>query len=426
MCHRADLSLLTFALALALASAAECQNAISLAGAGYADPSRIMVAPGQVITFFINGVQTVLPPEARVQRATSLPLPTTLAGLSATVTQGGVSRQLPLFSVQQIATCSDQTAVTADCVITALTLQMPVDLLVPNPTQENPFLRTTTITMSENGSPSKAFLVSPVIEHTHILTACDLIVPNQSGACFPIVAHLDGTLVSSESPAKPGEILTLYALGMGATSPPVPEGTPTPASAPVAANQFGLVLDYLNPLGMVPSGGPLAPAPVNPLFVGLTPGQVGLYQVNFMVQAPAFAAPSCGVGGSPNLTIMLQRGATGVKSDSGQICVNAGGTTVAPASSSATTSNSIPLGSFTPATLWLPIGSDLTSLGAPVPPQSVGIPGPSAAVSLPPGNFAPQTLWFPIGSDLTYLGQPVPPQSVGLPGPNAGPPSTKP
>jgi uncharacterized protein (TIGR03437 family) len=83
----------------------------------------------------------------------------------------------------------------------------------------------------------------------------------------------DFSLVTSGSPAKPGETIVVYLLGMGATNPAVASGQPAPS----------------NPLAMVTSqptitvGGQSAHVD----FAGLTPGFAGLYQVDFDVPTTA-------------------------------------------------------------------------------------------------------------------------------------------
>jgi uncharacterized protein (TIGR03437 family) len=105
----------------------------------------------------------------------------------------------------------------------------------------------------------------------------DLVPVNPGTVAFPdgtlVAQHPDYTLVSSSHPASPGEALTIYLVGMGATNPPVQSGTAAPSS----------------PLSTVPSKILVTvdgqPAPVT--FAGLTPGGVGLYQINFAVPASA-------------------------------------------------------------------------------------------------------------------------------------------
>ncbi len=99
---------------------------------------------------------------------------------------------------------------------------------------------------------------------------------------YPATAQLvaqrpDGSLVSEASPAKPGDLLVLYLAGMGLTNPAVTTGSGSPGLA---------VTDTL----AQPQAAPtltLDGAPVTINFAGLTPGLVGLYQVNFQVPADA-------------------------------------------------------------------------------------------------------------------------------------------
>lgn len=74
----------------------------TLATIGYDDPSVLPVAPGQVVSLFVTGMQTVL---STRQQATALPLPTTLAGISVTLNQSaaGAAIQLPIFAIQQFS-----------------------------------------------------------------------------------------------------------------------------------------------------------------------------------------------------------------------------------------------------------------------------------------------------------------------------------
>ena len=86
----------------------------------------------------------------------------------------------------------------------------------------------------------------------------------------PAVVHAnDYTLVTSAKPAKAGEILTLFANGLGPTVPGVDYGQPFPtaSSQPVAAP----VLVSVN--------GNATPA----LYAGSYPGAIDGYQVNFQL-----------------------------------------------------------------------------------------------------------------------------------------------
>ena len=84
-----------------------------------------------------------------------------------------------------------------------------------------------------------------------------------------VAQHLDGTLVLPTAPAVPGEFIVIYSSGLGATDQNVASGAPSPSNPPANVTVQPVVTLNGNP--------------VNLLFAGLTPGLVGLYQVNFQV-----------------------------------------------------------------------------------------------------------------------------------------------
>lgn len=77
-----------------------------------------------------------------------------------------------------------------------------------------------------------------------------------------------GDLISASNPAKPGQNLTIYLAGMGATNPPVQSGQPTPLQLVPTVNQPVVTLDGQK---------------VDYGYAGLTPTGVGLYQINLTV-----------------------------------------------------------------------------------------------------------------------------------------------
>jgi uncharacterized protein (TIGR03437 family) len=90
-----------------------------------------------------------------------------------------------------------------------------------------------------------------------------------------IAQHADFSLVDAAHPAKPGEPLVMYLSGMGATTPAVATG--------VQASPTALTPAQIQPTVRV--GGQVADI----AYAGLTPGGIGLYQINFTV--PAGTAP---------------------------------------------------------------------------------------------------------------------------------------
>ncbi len=93
--------------------------------------------------------------------------------------------------------------------------------------------------------------------------------PSVQDGAHIIAQHLNGTAVNSDNPGKPGEYLVMYLVGLGITDPSVPSGIPA------AANPLSKVT--VQPTVTVDS------LPSNVAFAGLTPGFVGLYQIDFQV-----------------------------------------------------------------------------------------------------------------------------------------------
>ena len=74
-------------------------------------------------------------------------------------------------------------------------------------------------------------------------------------------------------PAKVGDALTIYAIGLGPTSPSVASGAAAPANP----------LANLNTLPVVVFGAGISTVMATPFFAGLTPTASGLYQVNVII-----------------------------------------------------------------------------------------------------------------------------------------------
>jgi uncharacterized protein (TIGR03437 family) len=89
----------------------------------------------------------------------------------------------------------------------------------------------------------------------------------------------------SSRPAKAGETVVMYALGLGATNPAVASGVGAPANPlGVASAGYRVLFGTPGPFG----GG----VQVTPLYAGLTPNFVGLYQINVTIPADAPRGPS--------------------------------------------------------------------------------------------------------------------------------------
>jgi len=99
------------------------------------------------------------------------------------------------------------------------------------------------------------------------------------------ILHADSFApVTSGNPARPGEIVLLYATGLGQTNPPVRDGQQA-TEAPITSS-------YSVSIGGQPAEG---------RYAGLAPGFAGLYQVNAVVP-PGLAA------GTYNVTVTVSGG----------------------------------------------------------------------------------------------------------------------
>lgn len=95
-----------------------------------------------------------------------------------------------------------------------------------------------------------------------------------------IAAHADGKLVSPDAPASPGEVLVVYATGLGRTVPPAGYGEiPSFAAFLQDYPHFSVTLDDVK----------LDAAHV--FYSGVAPGFAGLYQINLRVPDDVGANP---------------------------------------------------------------------------------------------------------------------------------------
>lgn len=191
----------------------------------------VPLAPGGILSVFGRNLATA------TTGASSLPLPRTLAG--ATLQIGGIDVPLFFASTGQI------------------NAQLPYEL--PANTRQQVVVRgTSTITVPETITIAPA---RPGIFTTD----------GKQGA----VLDTQGRLVDGSAPAAAGDIVVVYATGLGAVDRAVQTGQAAPVDPPAKAVTTVTAT----------TGGQNAVVH----FAGLTPGFVGLYQVN--VQIPAGVAP---------------------------------------------------------------------------------------------------------------------------------------
>jgi uncharacterized protein (TIGR03437 family) len=130
----------------------------------------------------------------------------------------------------------------------------------------------------------------PIVTVT-LQDAAPAMFQTSSGAV--IATHLDGSLVSSDSPAAAGSIVTLWTTGLGNTNPQLEDG----ALAPLAPAPLEW-LSQLNQFDVRINGAALDSTAI--LFAGAAPGFAGLYQVNVRLpdQLPANPEIRLGLAGA--------------------------------------------------------------------------------------------------------------------------------
>jgi uncharacterized protein (TIGR03437 family) len=275
-----------------------------------------------VVTLSVTGLKTRIPTP---QAASTVPLPPTLDGISVTLNQGTASYAAPIFRIQQTSVCAAATNSSPDCFITSITIQVPFEIVA----QGFPVVPLSA-TVSENGGStlSQSFSLTPQIDAIHVATSCDSIqgaAPVADQICTPMVTHADGSQVSVNSPASAGETVEIYAVGLGVTQPSVPTGraSPSPAAMPNNSNLM-IGFNYLpNALPTIPNPHQTSTSPAQgpgpQPFAWLTPGFVGLYQLNVAIPAPPAGLLPCLNKIYSNLTINIEGAAS---LDGAQICVS--------------------------------------------------------------------------------------------------------
>jgi uncharacterized protein (TIGR03437 family) len=107
-----------------------------------------------------------------------------------------------------------------------------------------------------------------------------------------IATAADGSVLTPASPAQPGDIVTLYATGLGQVTPPAIYGQlPTAAAPLIAGANLSILLD----------GAAVDPGAIE--YAGVAPGFAGLYQINLTLPAST--------GSNPEIRLQLD-GATSI------------------------------------------------------------------------------------------------------------------
>lgn len=95
------------------------------------------------------------------------------------------------------------------------------------------------------------------------------------GLGYAAALHADYSLITENSPAQPGENISVYLTGLGQVFPPISDG------APGSSSNFNNTVNTITASIDDPTTGTGTSAPV--LYSGLAPGYAGLYQVNLNI-----------------------------------------------------------------------------------------------------------------------------------------------
>jgi uncharacterized protein (TIGR03437 family) len=106
-----------------------------------------------------------------------------------------------------------------------------------------------------------------------------------------LAVHTDGSLITAASPATPGEVIVIYAIGLGKTTPAQTDGELPQIAAKLA--------NFAN-LEVLLNGIPLDQSAIQ--YAGITPGCAGLYQVNLLLPSPLPANPEIRLQIGPDIS----------------------------------------------------------------------------------------------------------------------------
>jgi len=301
-----------FSFTLMAQSALEKSGPVG-AGHEYRTPPTYL-APGEVVTLFVYGV-----PPAMSRAPADADLPTSLAGFSAGMVQITNSQlhiwQLPIQEVRLSPACR---AFVPDCytTIAAITVQVPFEMETATSGCGGCWARDAGLGVRFDEQASIPFEVIALPDRVHILKSFDSVLPitekepavqcsplleylntapaNLTGLpCPPMVRHTDGSLVTARNPAKAGEELIAYAVGLGRTSPSSVTGQVVRSSSQTLTT-FGLDFNFrrnalpTKPPPVVPGGD--VPTPI---YTGTLVGSVGLYEIRFRVPPVPRGTPPC-------------------------------------------------------------------------------------------------------------------------------------
>jgi uncharacterized protein (TIGR03437 family) len=240
-----------------LPSGAVYLNPIGVVNAASYQPITASLAPGELITLYGVGLSSVTMTTIGGQ-----PFPTMLGGVSVAID----SIPCPIYYVSP----------------TQLAVIVPYEIANNQTGLAN-------IQVTNNGTPSNT------VQMYFQDSAPGVFSQNQLGIGYASALHATtGTLINMNSPAQPGEYISLYLTGLGTVTPSIADGALGPTSTLSVADLYPDNLsvyfnDYTN--GSVGVSGTIQ-------FAGLAPGLAGLYQINVQV-------PTTGLGAGDSVYVEI-------------------------------------------------------------------------------------------------------------------------
>jgi len=224
-----------------------------------------LVAPGDQISIF--GAN--LGPATGIRADVTKQLPTSLGG--TTVTFDGVAA--PMFYASS----------------GVVSVQAPSSLATGGTTQ----VQVVSTAGSSLAVPQIAATTNPGVFTYEVGGPGQAKAINQDGS-----ANGDGTVLGTDKPAPAGSVISVYATGLGAVTPAVAAGTPTPSS-PLSST-------------VAPVTATIAGRAATVTWAGLAPGLIGVYQVNIIVPvsvpsgAARLALYADGIGSQTAVTVQIR------------------------------------------------------------------------------------------------------------------------
>lgn len=175
--------------------------------------------------------------------------------------------------------------------VRVLIANLPANLLYVSPTQINLLIPSNLLPGRHNLEVIRDGLIAPPVEVVIEPESPQFfvqILPNDGGT-YAIATQPDGSVVEPAHPAEPGDLIIIYATGLGTANPPVPYGQIATGAAWIKKRkEFKL---YLNDMEL--DSGAIE-------YAGVTPGNGGLYQINVKLPKDAPENPQIRMGiGAP-------------------------------------------------------------------------------------------------------------------------------